>query len=630
MQIIDFSTVVVFTSSELKQVLEEENKYKFIYFGDNITLEEDILINQNKEEIVINGTYLNQKYTLTINGTLQEDGTITSYNIEVNSNNKKIIIKNLNIVSSGNYGAMYCKSSTDYKTVMLEYINVKFNGIKMVYNPQGSVRILDSNITIENTNEIEALEVVEATGVEIGGNTDITSSSTTSSLFKYMNTFASYFKILPNSRVNLRSDNKEFLTGSYRLDFKILHDAEVNLVTANGFASNTIYGTINTLIDKRASFTFIENKHLRIPMWSMYGNLTVNEGANFLVLNTYAKTPSDNYNIHFKGSSCKLILDNPNSFVIYTKNANVLYTNNALEYSLKVSRLNMWSSAVDFSLAGGISNLPEYSWYKENQNIEITGTFTKEETTVTSHNLTEEELVNLSEITNFSFQNRKQFSIGKTRMNLHPVDNLSTAISGHTIPFSSVLVKFNGKEEIVDADDYGLFSVPLTEEINDNTPIEILICVPNSFIYTARKITTPYSGELSFLEADNNILFSLTPILFDPVILPKAKETVLKIIDSRVTKTSFKIYASLEKEIVSENGFILERAVIFKKLDDEIIYLNEDKNLVYENAEKLDAKEAQSYILTYSTDKGILLSLESNALEVNEEYMTSVLWQIEE
>lgn len=630
MQIIDFSTVVVFTSSELKQVLEEENKYKFIYFGDNITLEEDILINQNKEEIVINGTYLNQKYTLTINGTLQEDGTITSYNIEVNSNNKKITIKNLNIVSSGNYGAMYCKSSTDYKTVMLEYINVKFNGIKMVYNPQGSVRILDSNITIENTNEIGALEVVEATGVEIGGNTDITSSSTTSSLFKYMNTFASYFKILPNSRVNLRSDNKEFLTGSYRLDFKILHDAEVNLVTANGFASNTIYGTINTLIDKRASFTFIENKHLRIPMWSMYGNLTVNEGANFLVLNTYAKTPSDNYNIHFKGSSCKLILDNPNSFVIYTKNANVLYTNNALEYSLKISRLNMWSSAVDFSLAGGINNLPEYSWYKENQNIEITGTFTKEETTVTSHNLTEEELVNLSEITNFSFQNRKQFSIGKTRMNLHPVDNLSTTISGHTIPFSSVLVNFNGKEEIVDADDYGLFSVFLTEEINDNTPIEILTCVPNSFIYTARKIITPYSGELSFLEADNNILFSLTPILFDPVILPKAKETVLKIIDSRVTKTSFKIYASLEKEIVSENGFILERAVIFKKLDDEIIYLNEDKNLVYENAEKLDAKEAQSYILTYSTDKGILLSLESNALEVNEEYMTSVLWQIEE
>lgn len=156
---------------------------------------------------------------------------------------------------------------------------------------------------------------------------------------------------MPNSRVNLKSENKEFMSGSYRLDFKILHDAEVTLVTANGFASNTIYGTIDTLIDKRASFTFIENKHLRIPMWSMYGNLTVKEGANFLVLNTYENPPSDNYNIHFKGNNCKLIVENPNSFVIYTKNANVLYTNNSLEYNFKVSRINLWSVSDAFSLA---------------------------------------------------------------------------------------------------------------------------------------------------------------------------------------------------------------------------------------------------------------------------------------
>lgn len=277
--------------------------------------------------------------------------------------------------------------------------------------------------------------------------------------------------------------------------------------------------------------------------------------------------------------------------------------------------------------------MPEYYWYKENEYMRVSGTFTKEDTIVTTHNLTEEELVKLPDITNFSFQNRKQLSIGKTRMNLHPVDSLSSKISGHTMPFASVLIKMSDKEEIVEADTDGMFTLDLTEEVKENTIIEIISCVPNSFIYTTRKISVPYDGELNIMEVDNNIVFSLTPILFSPVILPKIKEIVLKIVDSRVTKTSFKIYVSLEKEITSENGFTLEGAIIFKTFDEQIFTLNENETLIYTNEEDLENKdvngEVNIYNLTYSTDKGVLLSLANNALEVNEEYMTSVFWKIE-
>ena len=97
-----------------------------------------------------------------------------------------------------------------------------------------------------------------------------------------------------------------------------------------------------------ANFTFIEKSHQRVPMWNVFGDLKVLEGASLSVINTYMNTPTDNYNIYFKGSNQKFILDNPKYINIYTKNANVVYTNNPVEFSFKFSRINMWIYALDY------------------------------------------------------------------------------------------------------------------------------------------------------------------------------------------------------------------------------------------------------------------------------------------
>lgn len=164
MKIIDLNTVVIFTSDELKEILEIDNGYKFIYFGSDITLEEDILINEKKEEIVIDGTYLNNKYTLNIDS-IETDEGFTSYKIAANSKNKKIIVRNLNVISKSEYGIIYCEATSIYKDVFLEYINVKFNGIKMISNAYGNARIIDCNITVENIDSITAKEVAQITRI---------------------------------------------------------------------------------------------------------------------------------------------------------------------------------------------------------------------------------------------------------------------------------------------------------------------------------------------------------------------------------------------------------------------------------------------------------------------------------
>lgn len=53
MTIINDTTVVVFSSEELKSVLESNNSYTYIYFGNNISLK----IASTKANIIIDGTY---------------------------------------------------------------------------------------------------------------------------------------------------------------------------------------------------------------------------------------------------------------------------------------------------------------------------------------------------------------------------------------------------------------------------------------------------------------------------------------------------------------------------------------------------------------------------------------------
>lgn len=94
------------------------------------------------------------------------------------------------------------------------------------------------------------------------------------------------------------------MSGTNKLNFTILHDTKVHLMTGNGFSSVSNYGANNVLIDERDSSIFIEKKYRTIPMWGIFGTLTVKEDSELQLINLYNNTPSDNYNIHFKGTDC--------------------------------------------------------------------------------------------------------------------------------------------------------------------------------------------------------------------------------------------------------------------------------------------------------------------------------------
>lgn len=213
---------------------------------------------------------------------------------------------------------------------------------------------------------VEPQEVCEATYVIIGGKTNIFSSSLNFPLFLFSEkSLNPYVVFLCKSDVILSIDSREFMSGTNKLNFMILHDTKVHLTTGNGFSSESNYEANNVLIDERASSIFIEKNYRTIPMWGIFGTLTVKEDSELQLINSYNNTPGDNYNIHFKGTDCKMFIENPKNLVLYSKNSNVIYTDNLLNFNIKCSRINMWLNSTDISSAGDINDLPNYSWYKE-------------------------------------------------------------------------------------------------------------------------------------------------------------------------------------------------------------------------------------------------------------------------
>lgn len=620
---INNKTVSVTNSSELKDVLENDNGYEYIYLENDITLESGITINPNKSKLTINGTYLNTLHTLTGMNSSEEADTIVS-----SAFTKQIQVKNIKIINTNIYGIICVPIDDSYSEIVNIYDNTIFNGTQLSFNPYGTVKLNNCTITIEDTDGIKAQEVCEAERVIIGGKTNISSSASSYPLFSFKSDSTNPSVIfLCKSDIILSTNDREFMTGTNKLNFTILHDTNVHLTTGNGFTPLTIHGTNNVLIDERASFIFIEKSHQRIPMWSIFGSLTMKEDSELQVINSYNNTPSDNYNLHFKGTNCKMTLDNPKNLTIYTKNANVIYTNNPLSFDIKCSRINMWQNSTEISSAGDINNLPDYSWYKENDTLKMEGIITSSMTTITNHNITSDELKNLPDIGNFTFQNRKQFSIGTTLMNIHPINTTKNTISGHTNSFADVLIKYGENSEIVNADDDGLFEYNIPASVPDNTKVELTANVAGSFIYGTRIVTTPFTGELTLLDVNSAISFSSTPIS-NTYIFPKTNDLKTKIVDSRLNSSDWKLYAYINNPLTSTSGYTLENALVFKKFDDEIITLTNSPEIVFTGSNNQGIVNFKE--LNWSTEKGPLLNLTSDALEANEEYFATIYFTIEE
>lgn len=110
--------------------------------------------------------------------------------------------------------------------------------------------------------------------------------------------------------------------------------------------------------------------------------------------------------------------------------------------------------------------------------------------------------------------------------------------------------------------------------------------------------------------------------------LCERKTQITQVVDSRIDSSNWKLYVSIDSNLVSQQGFVLENSLIFKNIDDTTFVLNSLKNLIFTGQN--NGGEVSKTVITYSKEKGPLLDLTNNCLEIDEEYFTKFYFILEE
>ena len=619
MKIIDNLTVVVYSSEELKNVLENNNGYTYVYFGSDITLTSGINISGTKSNVTIDGTYENVRYHFTDMKNLNVSSTIQAANRLI----LNVTVKNMDITGYNYYGIIYVPDTSTYQSTIVEYNNITYVGPQISFHPFGLTRFIDSDITIQE-NYAAGNEVAECNKIEIGGTTTILHKSTANSSFWFRNSNPR-FTVLKNANAKFTSIAREFLYGVTNLAFTIEENASFEITTKNGFAYGT-YGTANTLIDKNASFKLTQTAlNGGYSTWYSYGTITLNEDANLSIINDFKGISTSTYNINFQGSTAGFVLNNPGYVILYNKAGNIINTSTTINFDFTFSRLNLFTNPITIEDNISATTLPTYAWYKNTDLSTITGTFTSTASTIKTNNFTEEELTTLPDLKNFIFANKKILSIGDVPMHINPITDESTTLSGKSLTNSSILIEYDDIKTVVLTDKSGYFTYSYEKHLPIGTIVAFTSKENSSLIYKTKKVTIIYSGELTIDSYPNVINFILKPVSTNPLLLAKSEDIVIKITDSRIDSSDWKLYASINNDLKDKDS-TLPNSIIYLK-DGKVNVLSENKTLVFQG--KNNEGTTLETNVTFLHDEGILASIE-NSVDVNKTYTATITWTLEE
>lgn len=620
---IDEHTVVVYSIEELKSVLEETNTYNYIYLGANVTLKTGITIASSKETITIDGTYNDITYTYEDMNSVGSGDTISVRNAK----NKKVIVKNMNVIGHNYYGIIYVPENNALQNIVIEYNNITYNGPQITYHPTGLSRYVNCNITII-TSYATANEVAECNRIELGGKTTIMHNSTIDSMFWFRGNTDPYFKVLESASITLTSQARELFYGVTNLALTIAENASMSLTTKNGVGYNN-YATNYVLIDKSATLSITQTgQNGGYPTWYCNGPFIMNDNSSLHIINQYSNPSTSNYNLYLMTTNASLTWNNPKEVVLYNRNADVIYTNSTIPFQFTFSRINMWNKASDISNAGSIDDKPIYAWYKNLELSNISGTISPTTTVIQSNNYTTEELTHLPNLSNFVIPGKKVISIGTLRLMIGYITDQSTIIQGYTEPNSDVEISYLKTTNQVVSNNDGLFASTLSEPLPIGTVVSFLANKKNSFLYQSKQVEVIYSGELTLDQVPQTIQFILNPISLDPLLCPRDKHIEIIVSDSRIESTNWKLYASIQNNLTSSNSYTLPNALVFINSDNDMIVLSSTPTLIYTGESNNGTIKITK--ISWNTNKGILFHPTQEPLQNGETYSTTIIWSISE
>lgn len=200
-------------------------------------------------------------------------------------------------------------------------------------------------------------------------------------------------------------------------------------------------------------------------------------------------------------------------------------------------------------------------------------------------------------------------------------------MKGRTSSKSSILISYDDTSNVVIADENGYFTYSYAEPLPIGTKITLIVKEVDGLIYKTKSIQIVYSGELVITSVPDIISFNLKAIKTNPILCPKNNKLVVTVTNSRINSTTWSLYASIDKDLTTDDGNILPNSLVFLDTDNNLNILSSTKTLIYQGEDnKGDTKVTE---VVFQEDEGILLQI-LETLIANSEYKTKINWSIEE
>ena len=127
--------------------------------------------------------------------------------------------------------------------------------------------------------------------------------------------------------------------------------------------------------------------------------------------------------------------------------------------------------------------------------------------------------------------------------------------------------------------------------------------------------------------ASSVVTFKLVPISDSPIICPRDSTLNVIVTDSRVNSSDWKLYASVEGNLVSNMREVFEGVLIYRDSSGNVYPLGASPILVYTGSGN-DGNEKVTTV-SWNDNEGILLRIDRKVI-CNREYTASIVWSIEE
>ncbi len=628
MTILDNETVVVDNFEDLKAVIEEDNTYKLIYLDADIIMTGGIRILNSKSELTIDGTYNTTRHTLTQFPSTAPGHTIYLQGVASNLN---ITVKNMDVIGENFYGIVCIYDTSAFPNVVVNYINIDYEGPQMAFNPRGGLFITECKINIIAATS-PAHEVAETRNVTLGGNITITTSSVSHAVFwiRYVTGGVyPYINIAPGANVSItHTENALFnLTSATYMDMTFGDGSVTNLILDEGMGGSNSHLSNNVLIDNNAEVNIEQTaQYLSTSTWNIRGEFKMNSGSSLKMISDYTGSTSNSC-LRFTTNNAIIDLNNPKSLVLYNRLANAITTNTTIPFTMSIPQYNRWLAVTPLPSAGGIEDLPNFSWYKiENlSNLTVEGTFTLNSTTITSDNLTPAEKSQLPELTDFLLSSTRVLSMGRPSLSINPITDLTTDITGTTVPGADVKISYGGNDYDVIADSNGDFSHTYGAGLPIGTTISFIANFRGSFLYRFREVEIIFDGDINIVSATTQVTFENTPFQQSPTLYNRANELEVIVNDSRINTTEWKLYAAIDNELANEKGEVLTQGLVFIDDNDDMTPLTGAPTLVYTS----DGVTPGTIPVTWLDEKGVLLQLNIVPIKLNTTYRANISWIIE-